>query len=104
MEVATFLTTFGAGLLAISLFTSLTTQAIKGFTKDKWPDNVVASIVSVVLSIALCVGYVIVTGTAVTPAFIVFGVLLMFLGWLCACVGYDKVKQAIQQIIKSTGK
>ena len=104
MELATFLTTFGAGLLAVSLFTTLTTQAIKTFTKDKLPDNVVASVVSIILSAALCAGYIIVTGTAVTPAFIVFGVLLMFLGWLCACVGYDKVKQAIEQVIKSMGK
>lgn len=104
MELATFLTTFGAGLLAVSLFTSLTTQAIKTFTKDKWPDNVVASVVAVILSVALCAGYAIVTGAVVTPVFIVFGVLLMFLGWLCACVGYDKVKQAIEQVLKAFGK
>ena len=94
--------TFMTGLLTVSLFTGLVTQAIKvllkEYNKQVYP-NTLASIVSVVLSIAVSVGYAIVKSVAVTPTYVVMTIALAVLGILCATVGYDKVIQAIAQIV-----
>ena len=94
--------TFMAGVLAVSIFTTLTVQAIKSILKDfkkELPHNTLASIVSVVLSAALSVGYAIVNNISFSGSYLVMSIFLAFLGFLCATNGYDKVKQGIEQVI-----
>lgn len=87
-------------LLAISIFTSLTVEAIKKFVGDKYkaPSNLVAGIVSVVLSVVVGVFYCILAEIAFSTQIILVLIALVFLSWLCAMVGYDKVVQAITQL------
>lgn len=86
-------------LAAVSTFTGLTVQAIKKLlgNNKKISTNILASIVSVILSAALAAGYAIVKNVSVDAVYIVYGVALAFASWLAAMVGYDKVKQAIEQ-------
>ncbi len=90
-------------LLACSVLTTLTVEAIKKmFTNgEARKANIVAAVVAIILAIAVGVIYAIVTAATVNAQYIVMIVTLCFLSWLCAMVGYDKVVQAIAQI---TGK
>lgn len=88
-------------LLACSLLTSLTVEAIKRMNEGegkRW--NVMVAVVAVILAVAIGVAYAIMTGVAVTAQYVVVIIALCFLSWLCAMVGYDKVIQAIEQIFK----
>jgi hypothetical protein len=88
------------GLLAVSILTTLTVQAIKAVLGErKYSANVLAAITSVVLSLAISIGYLIYTGMKFTPQIGVVIVALMYLSFLAATVGYDKVVQAIKQIV-----
>lgn len=94
---------FMTGLLAVSLFTTLGTQAVKkllGDFKKKIGSNVLSSIVSIVVSTLLCVCYAIIMHINVDAVYITESIVLTILGWLVAMCGYDKVKQAIEQIVK----
>ena len=86
--------TFLIGLMVISTLTGLVTEAIKKVLTEhnkKCHANTLAGIVATVLSAAIGIGYVIITSTAFTAQIIVCIVALIFMGWLCAMVGYDKV-------------
>ena len=88
-------------LVAISLFTSLATEGIKKLLDEahsKYASNLLVSIVAVVLTIAASVGYIIYTGEVVTGKIIVEIIAMVFLSFLTATCGYDKVLQAIAQI------
>lgn len=94
---------FMTGLLAVSIFTTLATQAIKKLIREcngKVYVNILTSIVSVVISAGLGIAYGIVKGIPFDAVYIILIIALAFLGWLCAMNGYDKVKQAIEQILK----
>ncbi|MCD8076814.1 MAG: hypothetical protein LUE63_00255, partial [Lachnospiraceae bacterium] len=93
--------TFLVLLMAVSVVTSLVTEAIKKYLTEQgktYSSNIIAGTVSVVLAIAEGAAYVVMEETAVTAKLIVILVALVLLSWLCAMVGYDKVVQAIQQI------
>lgn len=91
---------FLIGLLGISILTGLATEAIKKVLTDlnkTYRANILAGLVSLVLSAAVGIGYVIVTNAIFTAQIVVYLVTLVFMSWLCAMVGYDKVIQAISQ-------
>ena len=92
--------TFLLGLLFVSVFTSLTTEAVKKILAErdkKYYSNTLVGIIAIIISIAVGVSYILVTGLTFTTSNIICLVALVFLGWLCAMVGYDKVIQAISQ-------
>lgn len=100
------LQTFLLGLLISSTFTSLATEAIKKILTENgksYSANTLAGIVALVLSTALGVCYVLVNNGEFTTQIIICIIALVFISWLCAMVGYDKVIQAISQF-KTTGK
>lgn len=85
---------FLLGLMVISTLTSLVTEAIKKILTEynkSYRANTLAGIVAVVLSIATGAGYGILTDVKFTAQFVVCIIGLMFMSWLCAMVGYDKV-------------
>ncbi len=89
------------GLLAVSVLTQLTTQAIKILmdkTAVNYAANIIAAVVSVVLAVVLAVGYAIYTEVPVDARYILIGVALAYLSFLSSTVGYDKVMQALKQI------
>jgi len=91
------------GLVAVALFTSLTTEAIKKILDEKqvkYSANILAAVVAVVLTVAASIGYIIYASISVTPQVVVCVIAMVFLAFLCATVGYDKVVQAIEQLKK----
>lgn len=93
--------TLTASLLVISILTSFATEGIKNILDSKsksYSSNVIAGSVAIILSAAYGTGYVIITETPWNAALIIYLIALVFFSWLCAMVGYDKVKQAITQI------
>lgn len=97
---------FLLGLLVISTLTSLVTEAVKKVMVEHnqtYHSNTLAGVVSVVLSVAVGVAYMLFNGIAFNVSSIVFIFMTMFMSWLCAMVGYDKVMQAISQF-KMVGK
>lgn len=100
------LETFLFGLLAVSVLTSLTTEAIKKFLAErekKYYANTLAGLVAMVLSVGIGGGYVMYFGIEFTIQVILAILALIFMSWLCAMIGYDKVIQTIKQL-KTTGK
>lgn len=87
-------------LLAVSIFTSLVVEGIKKFVGEKYnaSSNLVAGIVAIVLGVVVGVFYCILAEVAFNTQIILVLIALVFLSWLCAMVGYDKVVQAITQI------
>ena len=100
------LQTFLTGLLVISTLTGLATEAVKNILTEhnkKYQANTLAGIIALILSIAVGIGYVVVSGMSFTTQIVFTLIALVFMSWLCAMVGYDKVIQTITQI-KNTGK
>ena len=100
MSIQVFLTM----LLACSILTSLTVEGIKkmvGDFKVKYSANIVTAIVAVVLAVAVSAGYYLYKGLTFDTVFVLMLVSLVFLSWLCAMVGYDKVMQGISQLVKA---
>jgi len=95
------LQTFLLLVLVISVFTSLTTEAVKKLLVDQninYPANTLTGIIAVIMALAIGIGYMIMVGLAITVQTVVCLIALIFLGWLCAMVGYDKVAQTIAQL------
>ena len=87
-------------LMVVSVFTSLVVEAIKKFVGEKYnaSSNLVAGIVAIVLGVVVGVFYCILAEIAFSMNIIILLIALVFLSWLCAMVGYDKVIQAITQV------
>ena len=93
-----FMTT---ALLAVSLLTNLTVEGIKKLldgTNAKYSSNVLAAILSTILSGAVCAIYLIMNDIGFSVKLGVEIVVLMYLGFLVATVGYDKVIQTLKQL------
>ena len=94
--------TFLATALAIvSVLTNLTVEGIKKLldgSNVKYSSNVLAAILSIVISCAVSVVYIVMTDTVFTTKIGVEVAVLMYLGFLTSTNGYDKVVQMIKQI------
>lgn len=89
-----------SALLAISLATNLTVEALKTlFDKvgKKYSANMLAATVAVLLCAAASAGYILYFGLALTVKMGVEIAVLMYLSFLVSTVGYDKVVQMITQ-------
>ena len=88
-------------LAVVSVFTTLTVQGIK-FVLDtanaNYSSNILAVIVSVVLSAIGVVLYCLYNNVTFTVQIGVEAVVLMYLSFLVATNGYDKVIQTIKQL------
>lgn len=90
-------------LAGISALTTLTVEGIKKILDEKqvhYSSNVLAIIVALVITIVGSVLYLIYFSIPVTAQVIVIIICLVFLSFLIATVGYDKVKQLIEQLGK----
>ena len=93
-----FMTT---ALLAVSLLTNLTVEGIKKLldgTNAKYSSNILAAILSTILSGAVCAIYLIMNDIGFSVKIGVEIVVLMYLGFLVSTVGYDKVMQTFKQL------
>ena len=88
-----------SALAFISVLTSLTVEAIKKLLGDKkYSANLLAAIVAIILTIAVSIGYIVYYSVAVTPQVIVIIIAITFLSFLSSTVGFDKVKQLLEQL------
>ena len=88
-------------LLIVSLATNLTVEAIKKVlngTSVKYSSNLLAVIVSIVLACAVSAGYLILNGIPFDLTIGVQVVALIYLSFLTATLGYDKIIQMLGQI------
>ena len=88
-------------LAVISALTSLTVEALKKIFNEKgikYSSNLLAAIVSVVLTIAICVGGVLYSGVPFTIQEVIIMIAMTFLSFLSSTVGFDKVKQLLEQL------
>lgn len=93
---------FIIGLTACSLFTGLCTEAVKKLLDEAnktYRSNMLAAICSIITAAIATVAYTLISEIMVTVPFITSCVLLAIMSWLCAMVGYDKVRQTIEQIL-----
>lgn len=87
----------------ISVLTTLTVEGIKKLLDEKgktYSSNILAVIVSFVLTLISSILYIVYYAVPVTPQIIVVIICLIFLSFLTATVGYDKVKQTFEQLKK----
>ena len=90
-----------SALAIISVLTSLTVEAIKKILDEKhkeYSSNLLAVIVAAVLTFAISVGYVLYYGIPWTIQTAITMIALVFLSFLSATVGYDKIKQLLEQL------
>lgn len=90
---------FLLGLMIISTLSSLTTEAVKKILAShnvKYHADCLTGIVAAILSAVLGVGYVILTNSTFNAQIVVCIVALVFMSWLCAMVGYDKVMEHLK--------
>lgn len=93
------------GIAIISGFTGLITQGIKKILKDlgkTFPKNILVSIVAIVSTILLSVGYAIVCNVPFSASYVVWTCFVMIGGWLGSMFGFDKIKQTWEQIFGGT--
>ena len=92
---------FITGLFFVSILTTLTVEAIKKLLGEKpYNANLLAAIVATVLSIFTAIFYVMYNGVSVSIQVILATIAFAFFSWLTSMVGFDKIKQLIQQFAK----
>lgn len=88
-------------LAIISVLTSLSVEGIKKILDEQgkqYSSNILAIEVSTGITMIGSVMYIIYKSVPITPQVVVTIIALVFLSFLCATVGYDKIKQLLQQI------
>lgn len=88
-------------LLGISTLTGLVVEGLKKLldgTKIKYSSNILAVIVSIVISLVSSVIYLCVNKVPFDSTVVVEVIVLMFLSFLVSTVGYDKVVQTLKQM------
>jgi hypothetical protein len=97
MTIAVFLLL----LTIFSVCTSLLTEAIKNFYNEQgknYASNIVVLVAAALIGGLGTVVYYIAAGIAWTPMNIICILLMIIANWVGSMVGYDKVKQAIEQL------
>ena len=84
-------------LLLCSILTALIVEAIKQLVHLDKP-NIAAAIVSVVVGIAVPLGYVIINRIPIDTTVVLYIISIVVLSWLCAMLGFDKVMQTLSQL------
>lgn len=92
---------FAFMLLVISTLTGLVTEAVKKLSGERGAatkPNTTAGFVALALAAGIGIAYVLYSGQLFTVRIILCIVALVFLSWLCAMLGYDKVIQTLAQL------
>lgn len=91
---------FIGGLFFISVLTTLTVEGIKKTLDEqgkKYKSNLLAGLVATFLSFAGVVFYYFYYDITFNAKSIIVWISFVFLSWLCSMIGFDKVKQLINQ-------
>ena len=90
-----------SALAVISALTSLAVEGIKKILDErgtKYSSNVLAVMVAFAITVIGSVMYIIYMSVPVTPQVIVVIMALVFLSFLAATTGYDKIMQMLKQL------
>jgi len=96
LNISTLLAIVGA----LVVLTNIITQVLKKVTWDKLPTNILATLISLVLTLAAFFAYCQIAALAVTWYMIAAAVIVGFMGAYAAMFGFDKLKEALEQIGK----
>lgn len=97
MEITALIKIIGG----LSVLNTLTVEAVKKLLEKssfEIPENILAAFSAVILSIVACIMYAVYYSAPVTSQFIVEGIIIVYLSFLCSTVTFDKVKQALKQL------
>lgn len=100
----------GTILSALALVSGLTTLTVEGIkkildeSKIPYKSNLLAGIVAIVLSCCAVIADMLYFGKTFTVQTGVILVCFAFLSWLCSMVGFDKIKQLLEQFKGSDSK
>lgn len=100
----------GIIISALALVSGLTTLAVEGLkkildeSKIPYKSNLLAGIVAIVLSCGAVIAYMLYFSKPFTVQTGVVLVCFAFLSWLCSMVGFDKIKQLLEQFKGSDSK
>lgn len=95
------LTFLSCALLAISVLTNFTVEAIKKFLDESnatYSSNLLAAVISVIAALITSIVYIIANGISFSLLVGIQIVILMYLSFLTSTLGYDKVIQMLEQI------
>ena len=94
-------TTFLILLSAFSVLSGLVTEAVKKVVNDKGnlSYNIVALVVALIIGGVGCAIYYQLNAIVFTTNNVIYMILMGLASGLTATVGYDKVKQAIEQVV-----
>lgn len=102
------ISTLFTGLAIISSLNMLATEGVKKLLDEagiKYATNLLAVIVAIIVTIGASACYIVYADIAVTGKVIVEVIAMVFMSFLCATVGFDKVKQTLEQLGgKKTGE
>lgn len=98
MNVSTILTVVGVLVVLVNIIV----QVLKQITWGKLPTNILAVIVSMAATLAAFFAYCQINAITVTWYMILAAVVVGFLVAYAAMFGFDKLKEALAQIQKST--
>lgn len=89
---------------ALVVVTNIIVQVLKNLTWDKLPTNILAVIVSMVLTLVAFLAYCQICSIAVEWYMVVAAVVVGFLTSYAAMFGFDKLKESITQMKQLNGK
>lgn len=102
MELALDITVVVAIIGALTVVTNIIVEVLKRATWEKMPTNLLAVIVAMVLTLVAFFGYMAYLGIAVMWYYVAAAVVVGFAAAYAAMFGFDKLKEAIQQMKKNT--
>lgn len=83
----------------LTIVSGLVTEALKKATQSSLATNILALIDAVVTGVGGTVIAYIIMGIEFTPINIMYIVILAIAVWLGSMLGFDKIKQSVEQII-----
>lgn len=99
MNISVFIIAFIAESILASLFTQAIKKAMENAKKD-YSANIIALIVAAVIGVGVTSGYFVYNCIAFSIQNIIVIIAMTACVWMGAMLGYDKVKQALDQIAK----
>ena len=102
MELALDISVVVAIIGALTVVTNIIVEVLKRATWEKMPTNLLAIIVAMVLTLVAFFGYMAYLGIAVMWYYVAAAVVVGFAVAYAAMFGFDKLKEAIQQMKKNT--
>lgn len=84
------------GVLVV--LTNIITEVLKKMTWDKMPTNLLATLVSIILTLVAFFAYMSYAGIAILWYYVAAAIVVAFMVAYAAMFGFDKLKEALEKI------